>query len=152
MNTWKRCNKCTPKATARCSLFWPNRMLSDSVILKYQVRPGVVFTINWGSAVFCTNWVQGMYCELLTKFFCHWFMAALWSGLAINQWRKWGSVTLRMDWEYEASKKFYLSERLIGIWEREHVREVYWNMASKVYQSQCMYLLGDIICVINIYW
>ena len=94
----------------------------------------MVFTINLGSAVLCTgtNWVLGMYCELQTKFFCHWFMAALWSGLALNQWGKWGSVTLSIDWEYEASKKIVLSQRLIGIWEREYVREVYWNMASNI--------------------
>ena len=130
--------------------FWPNRMfISDSVIAS---SPRGGFYNKLGSTVLCTNRVQGMYCELETKFFCHWFMASVWSALTVNQWGKWGSVTLSMDWEYEASKKIVLSQRLIGMWEREHVRAVYWNMASNIHQSQCMYLLGDIICVINIYW
>ena len=128
------------------SFFWPNRMLSDSVIASLP-RGGFYYKLGFRCIMYK---LSSRYVLWVTdQVFYHWFMAALWSALTVNQWGKWESVMLNMDWEYEASN-FFLSQRLIGMWEREHVREVYWNMASN--NHQCMCLPGDVIHIINNYW
>ena len=108
MNTWKRCNKCTPKPLQDVHFFfWPNRMLSDSVIASLP-RGGFYYKLGFCCIMYK---LSSSYVLWVTdQVFCHWFMASVWSALTVNQWGKWESVTLSMDWEYEASNFFFISE------------------------------------------
>ena len=108
MNTWKRCNKCTPKPLQDVHFFfWPNRMLSDSVIAS-SPRGGFYYKLGFRCIMYK---LSSRYIMWVTdQVFCHWFVASVWSALTVNQWGKWESVTLSMDWEYEASNFFFISE------------------------------------------